>query len=598
MSQSEDYLDGLLNSINKVKTDVEQVQEKAEKKQQDLFNTRSKISPDEDFLTASGIDVNDFKKTTSHPNLRKAFSEDEFLRDFEEELMSDASDAFINAFELEIDEEEIRFQETGEIPDYNNVVDALLNNIDNVVNDAQNEEVIEREDDLSIQENEEIASESKTDERDSLDDDLMSLFSDFNDENSELTNDALDNSESILEEDSVNADDEGDESDDGIDLGFDLDSEGDLDLNLEDESSDVMSEFAPDEMDEIDAAEFGEGDLDLSGDDLGLDDLLSDGDDDDLLDIQSLLNSDDEQLDIDEAVEDEEEADSGKKKKKKKKKEKGEKTKSPILEKLKLIIFGPDDEEEAEPVPEKQEIDTSMMSEEELAILANLEGEPPAEEPKSKKKEKKEKPKKEPKPKKEKKPKEPKPKKEKKPKPVDNSPKIPISVIAVFLSLSISIIGIVLIGMNYMGIQRHMNQAEQDFSVGDYISAYEKLNGLNLKSEDDILMRNQSRTLADLQQCQKEYEAFISAELYDFALDSLIKGIGRYNKYKDDAVEYNISEQYDSYGQMLIDEASSSFGISEEEALYVFNQKNRHYYTIELRKILIRLGYENNDSDT
>ena len=40
MSQSEDYLDGLLNSINKAKTDAIEVQEKAEKKQHKVSKTQ------------------------------------------------------------------------------------------------------------------------------------------------------------------------------------------------------------------------------------------------------------------------------------------------------------------------------------------------------------------------------------------------------------------------------------------------------------------------------------------------------------------------------------------------------------------------------
>ena len=73
-------------------------------------------------------------------------------------------------------------------------------------------------------------------------------------------------------------------------------------------------------------------------------------------------------------------------------------------------------------------------------------------------------------------------------------------------------------------------------------------------------------------------------------MDSLIIGIGRYDKYKDDAVEYGISEQYDAYGQTIIAELNETFGLSEEEALAIYKQPNRHYYTIELRKVLRRLG--------
>ena len=138
-----------------------------------------------------------------------------------------------------------------------------------------------------------------------------------------------------------------------------------------------------------------------------------------------------------------------------------------------------------------------------------------------------------------------------------------------------------MVGMTFTGLKRHMEQANTLFENGDYIAAYEKLNGFDFKSDEEVeLLRNQARTLADLQTCQQQYEA----------LDALIIGIGRYDKYKDNAVEYGISEQYEAYGNQIKTELNEQFGLSEEEALAIYKQPNRHYYTIELRKVLRGLG--------
>ena len=80
MSQSEDYLDGLLNSINRAKTDAEHVQENVERKQQEFVESRKAVNPDEDFFTATGIDVRQTRPKSSHPYLRKVLSEEDFLR--------------------------------------------------------------------------------------------------------------------------------------------------------------------------------------------------------------------------------------------------------------------------------------------------------------------------------------------------------------------------------------------------------------------------------------------------------------------------------------------------------------------------------------
>ena len=614
MSQSEDYLDGLLNSINRAKTDAEAVQETVEKKQQEFVENRKLVNPDEDFFTATGIDVQQAKTKSSHPYLRKVLSEEDFLRKFEEELETDDVDSFLTAFEQEIDDEEQLFEATGETLESADVVNKLLNDIDNVVSDAAKQ--------MEEEEAKQPAVEAKKPADDDVDVELEAAPTEEELGSSEDTGDITDFSEDIklpddedidldqfIEEDSQESDNDSEAplDADSEDFGISLDDV--VDDSVEEPIDESMKEFMPDDMDALDEAQYGDGEEpDLSGEgDLDLDNLLE-GEDEDLLDIQSLLNGDeegapkeaqiDESAEAEDASEPEEDGKKGKKKKKKDKKEKGEKKPNPLLQKLALIIFGAPDEDEI------AEMEAAKKAAEEVTY--DEEGNPiTPEDPKEKKKRekeekkaakeaakkekeaakkekdaaKKEKPKKEPKPKKPKKVKEP-----------DNSPKIPISIIATFLVLSISIIGVVMVGMTFTGLKRHMSEAQEYFENGNYIAAYEKLNGYGLDDEKVALLRNQARTLADLQQCQDEYTAFMNHKMYNYALDSLLKGIGRYEKYKDDAVEYGISEQYEVFGNQIISELEESFGLSVDEAMAIYKQPNRHYYTIEIRKVLRGLG--------
>lgn len=643
MSQSEDYLDGLLNSINKAKTDAIQVQEKAEESRRQAVESRKAVAYNEDFFEATGINVDEVQTKSSHPYLRKVLSEEDFLRQFEEELDTDDVDLFISNFEQEIDDEERRFEETGEVPDSEGVVDNLLNNIKSTVKketkELEEEPVLDNdiheevEEDLDFPNLDSVMNDEEDDNEEGQSEE--SAFEEAEDTNEPIEDDdaplSLPDDEDIdlsafIEEEAEEPGESGESeeaSDDGEDdLGFSLD---DLVEETEEEPLDEsMKEFMPDDMDALDEAEFGDGEEpDLSGDgDLDLDNLLEGGDED-LLDIQSLLNGDEEGAadgaEIDDSAEeaesasDEAEGDDGKGKKKgkkekkeKKKKEKGEKKPNPIIEKLLLIIFGAPDEDdiaEAEEAAKKKAGKTVEITydEEGNPIVPDEEEDPKAKKKREKeekkaakeaaKKEKEAAKKEKAAAKKEKPPKPPKPKKEKKPKEPDNSPKIPLSIIATFLVLSISIIGVVMVGMTFTGLKRHMEQANTLFENGDYIAAYEKLNGFDFKSDEEVeLLRNQARTLADLQTCQQQYEAFIEYEQYPYALDALIIGIGRYEKYKDNAVEYGISEQYEAYGNQIKTELNEQFGLSEEEALAIYKQPNRHYYTIELRKVLRGLG--------
>ena len=116
MPNSEDYLDGLLNSINEAKTNVEKARVSEEESIKAKIADMSSIDPNDDFMSATGIN-NFTPKKMSHDNLKRVFSEADFLKDFEEELSSGTADDFIREFEQEIDDEEERFQRGEEVPD-------------------------------------------------------------------------------------------------------------------------------------------------------------------------------------------------------------------------------------------------------------------------------------------------------------------------------------------------------------------------------------------------------------------------------------------------------------------------------------------------
>ena len=116
MSNSEDYLDGLLNSISQKKTDVEEAIDFDEKSIQSKIADMSSVDPNDDFMDATGI--SNYQPTKmSHDNLREAFSESDLLKEFEDELSAGSYDKFIDDFNREIDEEEAMFEKGEELPE-------------------------------------------------------------------------------------------------------------------------------------------------------------------------------------------------------------------------------------------------------------------------------------------------------------------------------------------------------------------------------------------------------------------------------------------------------------------------------------------------
>jgi len=159
LPNSEDYLDGLLNSINEAKTNVEKARVSEEESIKAKIADMSSIDPNDDFMSATGIN-NFTPKKMSHDNLKRVFSEADFLKDFEEELSSGSADDFIREFEQEIDDEEERFQRGEEVPD-----DAGTE----FIRSLMEEDGVEPEDELKAESTEEPTEKEETDESENLD---------------------------------------------------------------------------------------------------------------------------------------------------------------------------------------------------------------------------------------------------------------------------------------------------------------------------------------------------------------------------------------------------------------------------------------------
>lgn len=264
---------------------------------------------------------------------------------------------------------------------------------------------------------------------------------------------------------------------------------------------------------------------------------------------------------------------------------------------LSLFKKNKEEEEEAVDITPNEEIDVEGLSEENLAILKQLEGsenseEAPAEEEKGKKgkkgkKEKKEKKPKEKKPKKEKPKKEKKPK-EKKPKEVDNTPPLPkVPVILIFVMV-ISLGAMIMIGTNLISYGQMLSKAETAYQDGRYSVALQTIKGSDVKEKDEV-MYNKILVLSSV---SGEYDAYRSFKEYakeDMALDSLVCAAGR--------VELNAkaAESLECTGELAalkgqIEASLQEYGMSYKEAVDLYGLRKRDDYTLAIYRKLDSLG--------
>jgi hypothetical protein len=275
----------------------------------------------------------------------------------------------------------------------------------------------------------------------------------------------------------------------------------------------------------------------------------------------------------------------GKKKKGKKKKDSSDGEKLSFGEKFKRILFGEDEEEE------EASGETGGMSEENAKIIKEIDEEEKAKKAKKdkKKKEKKakaEKQKKAPKPKKP-----PKPKKEKPPKEKDNTPPLPKGPVIMIVIMVASLAVLVMLGTNLLNYSSVVTQAKAAYTAQNYTESFKLLQGESIQKKDQELY-NKLSTLAAV---SSEYDSFLvfrNAGQEDVALDSLICSAGRYNLNLESAAEYGCQDELNALGDKIASALTEGYGISMDEAIGMYNQRNRTEYTILLQRKLRELGLE------
>ncbi len=359
-----------------------------------------------------------------------------------------------------------------------------------------------------------------------------------------------------------------------------------------------------------------------SQDEKELMDLLSEvsQNDEELSDIGNMLKADENneqvgdqevtEVSLEDIVGSEEEDSSGKKKKrKKKKKEKGEG--ESFFKKLSRALFGEDDEEEIQGGNKGDSAGSSgssspdagldgqelgSITDENLQILQELngagQGEPVSEEEDKKGKKKKKKKEKKPKQKKQKKPKEKKPKKPqkpKKPKEVDLSPPLPRGPVILIFVMGASIALFILLSSSLLNYNNDASSASAAYKDGDYVKAYQILEGMKLKDGEKELY-DKVVVLASVQNEYQAGESLYLAGQYRKSLDSYICALGRFDVNQELAEESGAKEEFAALEEDIVLQLGEKFSVSPETAREIYALHDRKEYTRRIYDIVKSLG--------
>ena len=86
------------------------------------------------------------------------------------------------------------------------------------------------------------------------------------------------------------------------------------------------------------------------------------------------------------------------------------------------------------------------------------------------------------------------------------------------------------------------------------------------------------------------YESFMDAKLYDLALDCLVRTVGRYEKYSEDAEIYGCIDELNALELEAETILSETFGVTKQEALDFYSYKSRKEYSAALLNVIEEAG--------
>jgi hypothetical protein len=159
--------------------------------------------------------------------------------------------------------------------------------------------------------------------------------------------------------------------------------------------------------------------------------------------------------------------------------------------------------------------------------------------------------------------------------------KIGASIVFVFCCM----IGIIIIfGANIFTYSLNIGRASTEFNRNRYTEAYNYIYGTKVHSSDQELYEKIITVMYVNKQLNSYYN-YMSMNKKPEALDSLLKGLERYEIYIDKAVTLGIKEDMDYVHSKITEELVNQFNITEEEGLSLVKSEDQLYYSNQIYNI-------------
>lgn len=155
-------------------------------------------------------------------------------------------------------------------------------------------------------------------------------------------------------------------------------------------------------------------------------------------------------------------------------------------------------------------------------------------------------------------------------------------VAASFVMVTFALLALFLLsGSKAFAYSNSIKNATHYFNSQRYTKAYEELHGMEIKIED-VEIFNKIQTVMYVNKQLNSYNNYYAVAKHPEALDSLLKGLKRYDKYIELAIMYGIESDLDYVRGQILAELDSKYNLSEDKAMQMIAIEDEAEYSKQI----------------
>lgn len=147
--------------------------------------------------------------------------------------------------------------------------------------------------------------------------------------------------------------------------------------------------------------------------------------------------------------------------------------------------------------------------------------------------------------------------------------------------------GAVILSTNILSTQGYIHTARNAYYDQDYMTVYQATFGMELDDSKDIgLIQARSEVLLKLQRRYDSYQNYTKLGLEKEALDALLQGVATYDFINADAEKYEVSAEFETVKANILNTLSEKYNVDEARARELANTQDALSYTMALEDII------------